>query len=226
MSTFQVKKSVPLGEQAYNLILASMRKGIYKPGERLTEKKAASDLGVSRTPIREALAQLGKNGLLTPRSGGGYIVASPPSLEELNNIFELRMLIEPYAVARATHEYTDAEYELLDKILQKEIKHVNDINPDAFTDANEEFRNIMLGKVHNRALKQCISLFENHLQLMRIVTLRNLSVRQSIIQKQQVILDAMKSGDATRAKKVTRQYVKYAKKCLTDALKKVQQEEC
>jgi DNA-binding GntR family transcriptional regulator len=220
MSTFRAKKSVPLREQAYNLILASMKKGIYKPGERLTETKAANDLGVSRTPVREALAQLGENGLLTPRGGGGYIIASPPSLEELNNIFELRMLIEPYAVARAAREYTDAEYEQLEKLIQKEIAHVNDTNPDAFADANEKFRSLMLGKVNSPILRQCISLFENNLQLMRIVTLRDLTVRQTIVLKQQAILDAMRSGNAAKANNETRQYIKYAKKCLTNALKK------
>ena len=218
MSTLRVKKSPPLREQAYDLILASLRKGIYKPGERITELGAARDFGVSRTPIREALAQLGKDGLLTPRQGGGYVIAGPPSEEELNIIFDLRLLIEPYAVARATQEYTNTDFDLLEKILQKEIKHVNNPNPDAFAGANEQFRNMMLGKPNNTALKQCISLFENHLQLMRIVTLRDLSVRKLIIQKQRDILDAMKSGDSNKAKKATHQYIKYAKKCLFKAM--------
>lgn len=217
MSDLQAKKSPPLREQAYNLILTSMRRGIYKPGERITEEKAASDFGVSRTPIREALVQLGKNGLLTPRQGGGYVIAGPPSMEELDNIFELRMLIEPYAVTRATQEYTSVEFDLLEKILKTEIKHVDKTNPEAFTVANEQFRNMMLGKSDNTVLKQCISLFENHLQLMRIATLRDISVRKSIIQRQRDILDAMKSGDSTKAEQATRQYIKYAKKCLINA---------
>ena len=202
-----------------------MRKGIYKPGERLTETKAAEDLGVSRTPIREALAKLGENGLLTPREGGGYIIATPPSLEELNSIFDLRILIEPYAISRATREYTEREIEMLEKAIQKESKHVKDANPDAFAAANEEFRNALFGHIHSPVLNQCISLFENNLQLMRIVTLRSLSVRQAVLKMQRAIVDAMKTGNSTKAGIATRQYVRFAKRCLTDALKKIQREE-
>jgi DNA-binding GntR family transcriptional regulator len=80
--------------------MSEIHEGRLSPGERLTEDSLASILGVSRTPVREALGALAQRGVLARRDRGGFVVPVP-NLAGLKNAFELRRLLEPYAAQRA-----------------------------------------------------------------------------------------------------------------------------
>ena len=144
----QIQKPALLREQVYDIIMSYVSNGFYKPGDHLTEEGVATDLGVSRTPVREALSQLATNRLLVSRKNGGYLVRSL-SIEEIGHIFEVRTLLEPYAIACIAREHTERQLQALDRALQKEIQHIYDEIPDVFARANEEFRIALFADLTN-----------------------------------------------------------------------------
>lgn len=93
-------------EKAYQAVRSGIISGKYQPGGRITEQEVAEDAGVSRTPVREALRQLNAEGLLEFVPNQGAVVTSW-SEKELDEIFDLRALLESYAAAQAA-EHADA----------------------------------------------------------------------------------------------------------------------
>ncbi len=89
--------TLPARERAYEFLKASILEGRFNPGERLTEEHLAKELGISRTPVREALHKLESEGLIKPLATRGFI-ASPDSKEEIRELFEIRAVLEGYAL--------------------------------------------------------------------------------------------------------------------------------
>lgn len=91
-----------LGETVYAKLRAAVLDGGFGPRERLAEVRLAARLGVSRTPVREALARLASDGLIE-RGDGGFFVAIP-NLARLKDFYELRVTLELRGVARAIED--------------------------------------------------------------------------------------------------------------------------
>ena len=91
------KKRPPIRESVYEHLKTEILSGHLDPGKKLTEEHLAKTLGVSRTPIREALYKLDSEGLIKPRNKRGFIV-SGDSREEVEELFELRSILEWYAL--------------------------------------------------------------------------------------------------------------------------------
>lgn len=96
---------------AYESIKSSIIQGIYKPGERLTEEYLASELNLSRTPIREAIKRLETEGLITPLKRG--IMVKNFTKDEIRQIYDLRALLEGYAAGQAAIYRSEEDIEYL-----------------------------------------------------------------------------------------------------------------
>jgi DNA-binding GntR family transcriptional regulator len=97
IQTTKAKHSIPVRERVYEHIKTSILTGHLNPGEKLTEEHLAETLGVSRTPVREALHKLESEGLIKIRKKRGFIV-SRDSKEEVEELFELRSILEGYTL--------------------------------------------------------------------------------------------------------------------------------
>jgi DNA-binding GntR family transcriptional regulator len=109
--------AVPAREKAYEYLKASVLSGKFNPGERLTEEHLAKELGISRTPIREALHKLESEGLITPLPTRGF-VASQDSKEEVEELFEIRAVLEGYALRVISSRITDSVLERLGEAVE------------------------------------------------------------------------------------------------------------
>jgi DNA-binding GntR family transcriptional regulator len=215
------RRSATLREQIFDLVLSELKNGGFAPGTRITEEGLAKRLEVSRTPIREALGQLSRQGVLLLRAGGGYLVPSP-TVESIRQIIEVRLLIEPPAVKIAATEYGTQQIEALSKAIAGEESSVNKPQPAAFARANEEFRNALFGPLSNKALSKLIGEFEGHLHFIRAVTLKDTSLRQEIVDRQVKVRDALKKRDGDRAELLWRAYLRFTEEVLVQALKELQ----
>ncbi len=110
--------AVRVREKAYEFLKASILSGRFNPGERLAEEHLARELGISRTPIREALHKLESEGLIKPLSTRGF-VASQDSQEEVEELFEIRAVLEGYALRVICGRITDAVLRQLEESVQK-----------------------------------------------------------------------------------------------------------
>jgi DNA-binding GntR family transcriptional regulator len=111
-------ESVPVRERAYEHLKASILSGRFNPGERLTEEHLAKELGISRTPIREALHKLESEGLIEPLATRGFI-ASQDSQADVEELFEIRAVLEGYALRIICGRITDAVLAQLEETVEK-----------------------------------------------------------------------------------------------------------
>lgn len=215
----QVQKPALLREQVYHLIMSYISNGYYQPGDHLTEEGVAGDLGVSRTPVREALSQLAVSRLLEKRKNGGYLIRSL-SVEEIKHIFEVRTLLEPFAIARIASDHTDSQLRALDRALQKEIRHLHDSTPAEFAQANEQFHSALFDDLANSELRRCISQFDVYMHLLRLLTLSDLATREIVTKGHKEILAAIEAHDQSAVKKAMVQHIRNAEKCIIEAIEK------
>lgn len=222
MNTPQIQKAIPLREQVYEAILSQLRNGHYAPGERVTEGRVAKDLDVSRTPVREAMGQLHRHGILWAREGRGYEVPSL-SEDEAIEIFVVRQLVEPAAVGMAAQEYDEDRILELDKAISQEEKSVSTKSPNSFAVGNEAFRSALFDHISNSVLKSMISQFGYHLQFIRMTTLKNIAIRKEIVARQKKVRDAIAGHDAATGAALWEEYLVFAQESLVNAIRDFQE---
>ena len=135
----RLNKPTPLREQVYNALRAELFKGTFKPGQRITEKEIAVSLGVSRTPVREALNLFRKQGIVEQRHGGGYIFCSP-TVRQVEDIFEIRRALEPLAARKVLLNCKDADIDRLEDVISVlgDEKHVFNFNSSDTVEIDRE----------------------------------------------------------------------------------------
>jgi DNA-binding GntR family transcriptional regulator len=95
----------PLADVIYRKLSQDIGDGVYEPGTRLVQDQVAEDLGVSRTPVREALQRLAQDGYAERVHGRGYVVRAP-SVTEISHVYQVRAQLEPLAVRMAFDHYS------------------------------------------------------------------------------------------------------------------------
>jgi DNA-binding GntR family transcriptional regulator len=212
-----IKKGATLREQIFQLVLQELKGGKFSPGERITEEGLAGRLGVSRTPIREALGQLTKQGVLRARHGGGYVVPAP-TIDEIRQIIAVRTLLEPAGVRMAAAEYGPAQIRKITEAIDAESGSASRTQPTQFAKANEDFRHAMFDGIANRALSSLIAQFSNHLHFIRGITLNDLQLRREIVDRQKKIRDALQSHDSDLAEGLWRSYLRLTEEVMVNAM--------
>lgn len=155
-------------KDAYTLILEAINAGHYKPGDRLVEAELAERLGVSRTPVREALQRLETQSMLT-RDGRSLIMASLDH-NQLSELYVVRAELEGLAARLAARQATDEELRVLQTMVSDDRKLLGG-DPRALSRANKRFhRQIHLGS-HNRFLVQQLDLVYRSMALMATTSL-------------------------------------------------------
>lgn len=217
MSGYVVKKAASLREQVVDAVLYDLQAGVIAPGERLTEEGLAQRLNVSRTPIREALAQLSHQGTITAREGGGYIIPFPTPAE-IRDIVAVRRLLEPPAVRMAAEEFDPQQVNEITKAINREAGSATSKNAARFAMANKEFREAVFQPISNKALSNAIAQFNPHLHLIRSSTLSDMELRQEIVDRQSRIRDAIAERDPDLAEQLWIDYLDLSEKTLLSAL--------
>lgn len=112
------KRSIPVGKKVYDNLKAAILSGLLRPKERLAEEHLAETLGVSRTPVREALYKLESEGLIRPLNKRGFIVWGD-SKEEIEELFEIRSVLEGYALRIISEKIIEESLQQLDEFVKK-----------------------------------------------------------------------------------------------------------
>lgn len=147
-------------EYAYDIIRARILSGDLTPGERLTEQALASELDISRTPVRDAFSRLTHEGFVERGQGYSTRVASFPE-EELGQIFEIRRRLESYAAARAAQFATAQEVAKLQELCDRMAAHTPPKSPEDYriiSAVNEEFHRAIAEAARSPRLMAVLSL--------------------------------------------------------------------
>jgi DNA-binding GntR family transcriptional regulator len=198
MTLNALKRPIPLRKQVYERLRTALRAGDYPPSKRLTEVGLARELGVSRTPVREALGLLSKEGLLTALPHGGYKV---PSLgaQDVEEVLEIRRLLEPYAASQAAKNATRDGVAGMYEAVEKEKQHLMDAEASVFAEAHRAFRQHLFDMAKNIRLADTIEQYEDYAFSVDQRMIEDWESRNQIIRGQEKLLSAMRDRDSEAA---------------------------
>ncbi len=157
-----------LADRIYEQLKADIITCKYQPGDSLTEIEMANKFNVSRTPIREVCNRLLKEDLLHSIPYKGYIV-SPVNLQDLHELYQIRLVLEPYAAEMAARNPSPRFLEALRENLRTEQKYSQHDDFVNFIEADLDFHQLIAEGCGNRRLTRIISDLRN--QIERLVYL-------------------------------------------------------
>lgn len=193
-------------KDAYTLILEAIDAGLYRPGDRLVESELAERLGVSRTPVREALQRLETQSMLA-RDGRSLIVASLDH-NQLAELYVVRAELEALAARLAARHATPEEVRVLGDMVAEDRTHVHD--PVALSRANKRFHKQIHLASHNRYLVQQLDLVHRSMALLATTSLAAQGRGEAALAEHQAIVDAIGAGDGEAAQTALRTHISKA----------------
>jgi len=181
---------------AYALILEAIDSGLYRPGDRLVESELADRLGVSRTPVREALQRLETQSLLT-RDGRSLIVASLDH-NQLSELYVVRTELEGLAARLAARHASDEEIRVLRGMVTDDLKLLGG-DPRALSRANKRFHRQIHLASHNRFLIQQLDLVHRSMALMATTSFAAEGRDEVALAEHSAIVEAIAAHDGEAA---------------------------
>lgn len=180
---------------AYQMILSAIDNGVYRPGDRLVESELAERLGVSRTPIREALQRLETQSLLA-RDGRSLVVASLDH-NQMAELYVVRSELEALAARLAARHATEEEVRLLQQMVTEDRNLVDD--PVALARTNRRFHRQVHLASHNRYLVQQLDLLYRSMALMATTSLAAEGRSHTAMDEHAAVVEAIARGDGDAA---------------------------
>ncbi|BDH60175.1 GntR family transcriptional regulator [Lysinibacillus sp. PLM2] len=195
------------GNSVYNFIIEQIKKGEIVPGQTLTERGIANEIGVSRTPIREAFKKLTEQGLMEyePHKGVKVTFYSKVKIE---NLYEVRELLEGLAVRRLAKEHTDEDISILERYIEEAEIEVEKGSLIKLPDINSEFHNTLARLSGNHFLLEIMNELYMQLSLLMSQSLSNKGRPIENIQEHKMIINAIKSGDMDLAEETAKFHVR------------------
>lgn len=201
-------RPAPLTEQIYRALRDRLRMGAFDAEARLVESVLARDMNVSRSPVREALSRLVADGLLETGASGFRV--PPVTAEAVDEIVDLRCLLEPVAAARAAKSMPQEAIGSLRSAFEGAQSATADADLDAFLEANYAFRAGWLGHVTNRRLREALERFDDQAGTLRRMTLALPGAREEALEMMGVGLEGFARRDPDAAADFARRFVEAA----------------
>jgi DNA-binding GntR family transcriptional regulator len=215
-STSSKKNSVPIREKTYLYLKSKILSGHFKPGRRLIEEDLAEELGVSRTPVREAFHKLELEGLITPLETRGFIVPKD-SKGEMEELFEIRAILEGYALRIISEAVSGETLEQLNGLIERAEEAYRGKDLDGIFKWNTEFHDLLNQLVaHKPKLYGMIVDIRKYVLRYRKDTLQYLNGAKRTIDGHRKIILALKLKDPDLCEQIMRKHIQDAKE---DALK-------
>jgi len=183
--------------------------GKYQPGDSLIETKLSRELNVSRTPIREALRQLEREGLVQSIPNKGVFVKGI-SVQDIEDIYTIRMIIEGLAARWAAEKITDEEINELKEVVDLEEFYTTKNEPSQLLKFDSRFHEIIFRASKSKPLMHILSMFHHYIQRARNISLSTPERALKVLEEHKAILKALMERDAEKAEKLTNEHIKNA----------------
>ena len=208
----------PLREIVFESLREAIINGHLKPGERLMEIQLADEMGVSRTPVREAIRKLELEGfvVMIPRKGA-YVAGI--SLKDIADVFEIRAALESLAAALAAERITEDELEALERSLVKvaECTEANDL--DSLITVDTDFHDILYKASRNDRLVQIVSNLREQIQRFRMSSLSHPGRMKDALEEHRKLVEALSERNVELARTLAREHIENAENSMLDVIR-------
>ena len=208
----EINQFMPLRDLVFMTLRREILRGELEPGERLMEIALANRLGVSRTPVREAIRMLENEGLVVMRPRRGAQVARI-TRQELNDVLEIRTSLECLAIERACERMDEEDLEASRRAGLHFAELVSSGSDDltALAEADVAFHDAIFEGTKNRRLLQILGNLREQMYRFRIEYLKDPSVRRTLVMEHREIYYAVRDKDVARARLLTREHIERQK---------------
>lgn len=210
MLNFDLQNHRPLREIVYEQLKMQILQGIIEPGTRMMEVELAEDMGVSRTPVREAIRKLEKEGLVTiePRRGA---YASDISLKDMVDTLEVREDLEGLAASLAAARITPEQVKELEEITASYREAIEKKDTESIIHYDEIFHKFIVSCAENETLSQIYNTVQELTLRFRYFYYDDFSRYESMPGEHRAMLAAISSGDSDLARDTSEKHVHHLK---------------
>ena len=213
----EMNEYLPLRDVVFNTLRQAILRGDLKPGERLMEIKLAKRLGVSRTPIREAIRMLELEGLVVmiPRRGAAVAQITKQDLED---VLEVRCSLEELAVELACTRITGSELDRLHRAL-KDFESACDTNDvTALAEKDVAFHDIIFESTGNQRLIQLLNNLREQMYRYRLEYLKDESSHDKLLQEHRTIEMDIRNHDVAAARQHIKEHIYNQAMCVSQKI--------
>jgi len=205
----------PLREIVFESMRDAIISGVLKPGERLMEIQLAEEMGVSRTPVREAIRKLELEGfvVMIPRKG---VYVAGVSHKDVADVFEIRAALEGLAASLAAERITEEEIEQMERILL--YNEGDEINLAEVVESDTDFHALVYKASRNERLIQILGNLREQIQRFRATSLAVPGRVKEAIEEHRAIVEALASHDVEKAQELATAHIATAENVMFEAL--------
>jgi DNA-binding GntR family transcriptional regulator len=217
------KKEGSLTEKVYRNLRHGIITGSIGGGTRLVETALASEMKVSRTPVREALHKLALEGFLYSIPRAGYIVEETSEID-IKDLFTTRTAIEQIAVKWAIQKITPEELERLEMNLQKTDEVLKSGATESMMDLDAEFHQIIYRAARSKTLYKISQTLSDHTLRFRLACIHVPEIALRAKQGHMKIFQAMQAKDSTTAEEMVADHLDTVINDILNHLEKMRQD--
>ena len=209
---------LPLPDVVFNTLRQAILRGELKPGERLMEIQLANKLGVSRTPIREAIRKLELEGLvlMIPRKGAEVAEITEKSLRD---VLEVRRALEELAVELVCEKITEEQIQDLKDAAEEFKESLESGDITRIAEADVKFHDVIYMATDNQKLIQLLNNLREQMYRYRVEYLKRSDFHQQLIDEHEEIIETIESGQKDRAVQVVCQHVDNQVEAVMDTIR-------
>ncbi len=195
-----------LGQQVYERLKKAIVSGELGPGERIVESRLGTSMGISRTPVREALHKLEREGFLTKNSSGGFFVAELER-SDIEETFGIRTVLESYAARLAAIHHKAEELEPLEQKVRQYQDCLEKGDTNALLSINTEFHDMLYALSRSPRLIRMINDLRDHIYRFRRMILNRMDMARISNEDHKLMLLLIRERNAERVEKVVREHL-------------------
>lgn len=203
----------PLREVVRETLREAIQKGVLKPGERIMEIQLAEELGVSRTPIREAIRKLELDGFVVMIPRKGTYVADI-SIKDISQVFEIRTALEELATGLAAERITEEELEYLERMLVEIGDYIESGDMEKIVAADVSFHEVLYKASRNKRLAEIIHNLREQILRFRSMSMHQPGRLANTWEEHRQMVEAIASRNVSQAREIARMHMENAEQVL------------
>jgi len=212
-------KKENLGNQVYDQVKGMILRGEIPPGKRIIENEVADSMGISRTPVREAVHKLEAEGFLKPLPKGGYEVRGL-TISDVEETFDIRSLLESFAAYLAAMRHSDAELVPLEKKIDEFQRYLERRDLKRLTQINTEFHELLYALSRSPRLIKMVNDLRDEIFLFRKVILNSEDMARLSNEDHREIIHAIKKRETKKVEKLVKKHILRGKEFVLNEIRK------